>query len=265
VLILIGAAVFAYIGFAHSPTTSAGGVNDTQVVTNGAVPPTGSASATPASPLTESGPPADPFQNTPADKSANGAAGITIPVAKAVGQYSATQVESAYQTTKKMLVAAALNEQTLLGGAPTAFANLLTTQQHTEFISTLDKIGLNHGEPISERGFIVSFAPGTTKLIGSVIKVHGSMQARTATVKGEPVLDIDVDYLFTYAVEPPKAPADWMRIVAHFDGPAQFGNWAQASTSFTPSWEPAIFVAGQRCGSLRAALGLPVPDPCPRT
>ena len=249
VLILIAAAVLAYIRLGHSPTTSAGGVNDTQVVTNGAVPPTASVAATPASPLTESGPPADPFQSTPADKWANGAVGITIPAAKAVGQYSATQVESAYQTTKQMLVAAALNEQTLLGGAPTAFADLLTPQQHTDFTSTLDRIGLKQGEPISERGFIVSFAPGTTKLIGSVIKVHGSMQARAATVKGEPVLDIDIDYLFTYAVEPPKAPADWMRIVAHFDGPVQFGNWAQASTSFTPWWDSLIFVAGERCGS----------------
>ncbi|MGH3172162.1 MAG: hypothetical protein ACRDN0_40690, partial [Trebonia sp.] len=245
-VILFGAIVFAYSRFVHSPASSAGGPNDTKVVTNGAVPPTTAASATPpVSPLTESGPPSDPFQNTPADKWPNGSAGIVVPAAKPVGGYSASQVEYAYETTKKLLTAAALNKQTLLGGAPTAFADLLTTQEHASFVGDLDKIGVDK----SSRGYVMSFAPGTTKLIGSAIKVHGSMEARAATDKGDPVLDVDVNYLVTYAVEPPHAPADWMRVVAHFDGPVEFGSWAQATTSFTPWWEPAIFVAGERCSS----------------
>jgi hypothetical protein len=235
--------VFAYVRLGNSPAASAGGPNDTKIVTNGAVPPS-------VSPLNSSGPPANPFQSSPASKWANGAAGIVLPAAKPVGQYSATQVESAYQTTKQMLIAAALNKQTLLGGAPTAFADLLTPQQRTEFTSGLDKIGTKKGQPPSSRGIVISFAPGTTKLIGSVIKVHGSMQARATTHNGEPVLEIDVNYLFTYAVEPPKAPANWMRIVAHYDGPIAFGNWAQAPTAFTPWWQPGPWVAGERCDSL---------------
>lgn len=240
VVILFGAILFAYFRFVHSPASSAGGPNDIQVVTNGAVPPT-----TPVSPLTQSGPPSDPFQDTPADKWPDGAAGIVVPAARPVGGYSASQVGYAYETTKKLLTAAALNEQTLLGGAPTAFADLLTTRQHASFVADLDKIGVDK----SSRGYVMSFAPGTTKLIGSAIKVHGSMKARVATDNGNHVLDIDVNYLVTYAVEPPRAPSDWMRVVAHFVGPVEFGNWDQATTPFTPWWSPAIFVAGERCDS----------------
>lgn len=251
-VILLGAAVLAYSRFAHSPAASAGGVNDTQVVTNGAVPPVTPVSTTPAvSPLTGSGPPSDPFQGTPADTWADGTAGIVIPAAKPAGRYSASQVGYAYETTRKLLLAAALDKQTLSGGAPTAFADLLTPQQRTEFVSHLDKIGVdNKGNTLSTRGLIISFAPDTTKLIGSVIKVHGTMTAHPATdSRGTPVLRVEVDYRIAYAVEPPREPADWMRIVAEFDGTVDFGNWAGADTAFQPWWNVGAGVAGARCGT----------------
>lgn len=218
-------------------------------MTNGAVPP--ETPATLVSPLTASGPPADPFQGTPADKWANGAAGIVIPAAARAGRYSAAQVESAYQTTKKMLVAAALDRQTLLGGAPTAFADLLTPQERTYFVSHLDNTAVDkNGVPQSSRYSVISFAPGTTKFVTTVFKVHGNMKARAATDgHGNPVLVVDIDYLLTYAVEPPRAPTDWMRIVAHFYGPVEFGNWSGATTSFAPWWLPTESAAGGRCSS----------------
>ena len=242
-IVLVGACVFAYIRFGHS----GGGPNDTATVTHGAVP---SISATAMSPLTDSGPPSDPFQGTPADKWANGAAGIILPAAKPIGRYSATQVEDAYQTTKKLLIAAALDKQTLNGGAPTAFAKLLTQQQRNQFLGALNKIGLDkYGSAISTRGMIMQFAPGTTRFIGSVIKVHGSMSA-TATKDryGQPVLRIAIDYLAVYPVEPPRAPADWMRVVAQFDGPVDFGDWQDAETPFEPWWSAGPAPAGGRCG-----------------
>lgn len=244
IVVLAGACVFAYVRL--HPASGPGGTDDTQVVTNGAVP---KISATPVSPLTVSGPPADPFAGTPADKWANGAAGITIPAAKAHGRYPAAQVESAYQTTKKMLIAAALDKQTLNGGAPTVFARLLTQQQRSDFDGRLNKIGAaKDGSDLSSRAAVISFAPGTTKLIGSAIKVHGGMQAKATTDEhGQPVLEVDVNYLFAYATEPPKAPAEWMRIVAHYNGPVQFGDWSEADSPFEPWWETGPAVAGARC------------------
>ena len=247
VVIVLAAAVIGYVRFEYSPGNGPGGTNDTQVVRNGAVPPTAQA----VSPLTESRAPSDPFQGTPADKWPDGAAGIVIPAAKPVGRYSATQVESAYQTTKKMLVAAALNKPTLNGGAPTAFADLLTPPQRTKFLSQLDKIGLDkNGTALSSRGWIVQFAPGTAKFIGSVIKVTGTMSAHPSTDSdGQAVLAVDINYRIAYAVEPPRAPADWMRIVAQFQHDILFGNWADANTSFGPWWISSPGIAGARCGT----------------
>ena len=77
----------------------------------------------PHNPLT--GPPADPFAGTPADHWADSAAGIVLPSAKPVGSFTPAQAKLAYEWTRKMLIAAELDKQTLEGETPTAFANLL--------------------------------------------------------------------------------------------------------------------------------------------
>lgn len=246
IVVLGGALGFAVTQLHPGTSASAGGPDDTQVVTNGAVPATSPVSA-PSVP----GPPADPFAGTPSDHWADGAAGIVLPHPKPAGQYSTAQVKYAYETTRKLLAAAALDKQTLLGGAPTAFADLLSRPGRTQFTGGLNKIGLdNNGVTISSRAQLVSFAPGTTKLIGSVIKVHGTMSAQATTdSKGTPVLKVNVNYLVVYPVEPPRAPGDWMRLVAHFDGDVNFGDWAGAETSFEPWWQANPSVAGARCAT----------------
>ena len=212
-----------FLGWHQVSKSNVGGPNDTQVVTNGAVPPT-SASASPTSASSAgarllAGPPADPFAGTPADHWADGTAGITIPGAVSHGPFTASEVAAAYATTRNLLIAQNLDQTTLRGGAPTAFADALSAQQRTQFIAGLDKIGLSkQGDGLSTRNWVASFAPGTTTLIGTVIKVHGTMSARAATDQGDPVLDINVNYRFVYAIEPPHAPADWMRIVGAGDG-----------------------------------------------
>lgn len=241
-IVLVGGGTFAYLRFGHSP----GGPDDTRTIAHGSVP-TGLKTT---APRTDSGPPADPFGGTPADKWANGAAGITIPAAKPIGRYSAAQVEDAYETTKKLLAAAALDPRTLNGGAPTAFARLLTQQQRNQFLADLGKTVLDkHGLPVSSRAEVTSFAPGTTKLIGSVIKVHGTMTAHASTDDhGQPVLAVIINYRIAYPVEPPKDPRDWMRVVSSFTGPVQFGDWSEAESPFEPWWNPTSGNAGARCG-----------------
>ena len=246
IVVLGGALGFAVTQVHLGSSASAGGPDDTQVVTNGAVPAT-----SPVSAPSVSGPPADPFAGTPSDHWADGAAGLALPQAKPVGQYSTAQVKYAYETTRKLLAAAALDKQTLLGGAPTAFADLLSRPDRTRFTGGLNKIGLdNKDASTSSREWVVSFAPETTKLIGSVIKVHGTMSAHATTDSyGARVLKVEVNYLIVYPVEPPRTPEDWMRLVAHFDGDVEFGDWAGAETSFEPWWQASPSVAGARCGT----------------
>jgi hypothetical protein len=168
-------------------------------------------------------PPADPFAGSAADQWADGADGIVVPAARPVGGFSRAQVAAAYERTRKLLIAANLDGPTLLGGAPTAFAKLLGPAQRAVFLAGLNKAGVtSSGYPVSTRAWVASFAPGSTELIGDVIKVHGTMSARAARGAGGPVLAVDVNYFFSYAVEPPHDPSDWTRVVDHVYGTFDF-------------------------------------------
>lgn len=191
---------------------------------------------------------AEPFLGTPAQHYANGTAGIVIPPAQQVGSYSAVQVAAAYQTAKQMLVAADLNQPTLTGGAPDAFASLLIPQQRTDFVDDLDKTGVNpQGEQISTRTWVTSFAPGT-HLVGDVIKVHGAMKAAAAVSNSTPVLQVHLDYLFVYPVEHTGQPSTLMRIVQRAAVDVDFGTYTDPGGALQPWWQiVGGGPAGARC------------------
>jgi hypothetical protein len=207
-------------------------------------------SVTTGAPLVNSGPPADPFAGTPADRWADGAAGIVVPAAMPEGAFTAAQVKAAYQTTRKVLIAGNLDWPTLRGGAPAAFASLLSLRQYREFVGGLNKTGLDkQGFPLNTRGWVASFAPAATKFVTTVIKVHGSMSAGTATVSGSTVLRVHVNYRFVYAVEPPGNPADWMRIVNQQYGYVDFAHWDSPGGPLEPWVETTPSPAGGQCGT----------------
>ena len=196
------------------------------------------------------GPPSDPFAGTPADGWADGAAGIVPPPAGPVGGFTAARVAAAYATTRKLLIAANLDRQTLLGGQPTAFAKLLTPSQRAEFLAGLNKKGVQKGGyPVSTRKWVASFAPGSAELIGNVIKVHGTMSARAVRESGTVVLAIEVNYIFGYAIEPPHHPADWMRLVDHQYGSIDFAPWDDPGGALEPWDRTIIGNAGVQCGT----------------
>jgi hypothetical protein len=208
----------------------------------------GVSTVVPPNPL---GPPADPFTGTPADHWAEGAAGIVPPAAAALGSYTKAQVKYAYKTTSKLLIAANLNKQTLLGGAPTAFADLLIGPQRNEFLSGLNKAGRDkQGYPRSSRTWVMSFQPGSAKLIGTVIKVHGSMYAKAVRdSNGTDELDVHVDYLFVYPIEPPGQPDKWMRVLDEDQWEVRFADWAGTATTFAPWVDAVSTVSGIDCGT----------------
>ncbi len=227
VVVLAAAGGIVWLRVAHPQASSAAGV-----------PGTGSA------------PPADPFVGSEAGTWADGAAGITIPAAKPVGNFTAAQVEAAYQSTRKLLIAANLDQQTLRGGAPTAFAGLLIKQQRDTFLAGLNTTGTNKGGyPLSTRKWVASFAPGSAEFIGNVIKVHGTMSAASAREAGGVVLAVKVNYLFAYAVEPPGQPADWMRVIDHQYGSFDFARWDDPGGPLEPADQTIIGNAGITCGT----------------
>jgi hypothetical protein len=191
----------------------------------------------------------DPFAGSPAEHFAAGPAGIVPPAPRAVGKYSAAQVAAAYATTKRLLIAGDLDPQTLSGGRPDAFAQLLVPQQRSDFLDRLDKVGADkHGHTLSTRTWIASFAPGTTALVGRVIKVRGAMAATTAVDGGRLVLRITFDYLFVYPVQRPGQPFTRTRIVVRNRGDVDFAPWNDQGGSLQP-WlqDTQSDYAGARC------------------
>jgi hypothetical protein len=192
---------------------------------------------------------AAPFLGTPAQSYADGSAGIVIPPAHGVGSYSAGQVAAAYRTTRKLLVAADLNTVTLGGGTPHAFARLLVSRQRMQFLAGLNKTGYNaQGGIRSTRTWVIAFAPGT-ELVGTVIKVHGTMQASDYADDGSAVLRIQVNYLIVYAVMEPGVPSSLMRVVVHDEGPVSFATWDDPGGPLEPWWQMVNTVAGIKCGA----------------
>jgi hypothetical protein len=232
VIVLAVAGGVAWLRFAHSPAARSPGVQPGAATAAGKTAP------------------ADPFAGTPAEGWADGSSGIATPAARAAGSFTAAQVQAAYQATRNLLIAANLNTQTLAGGAPTAFADLLTSQQRAEFLAGLNTTGVNKGGyPLSTRKWVASFAPGSAELIGDVIKVHGVMAAGPGTESGRTVLAVQVNYLFAYAVEPPGDPGDWMRVVDHQYGSVDFAQWDDPGGPLEP-WDLTIIGnAGLKCGT----------------
>jgi hypothetical protein len=250
VVLLVVTGGLIWLGYTHSAPSDQQEVAGPQSPT----PSAGLATAAPMGTITPvdlfAAPPADPFAGTPADGWADGAAGIVPPAARPVGGFTAAQVAAAYATTRKLLIAANLDRQTLLGGPPTAFAKLLTARQRAEFLDGLNKKGVHKGGyPVSTRKWVASFAPGSAKLVGNVIKVHGTMSARTVTESGTVVLAIEVNYLFAYAIEPPHHPADWMRLVDHQYGSIDFARWDDPGGALEPWDRTIIGNAGAQCGT----------------
>ncbi|MFE9684919.1 hypothetical protein [Streptomyces sp. NPDC006285] len=143
----------------------------------------------------------EPFAGSPAVRYADGADGIVLPEAKAVGVFSKDQVARALEQTRALLVDANLDRVTLLGGTPETVLDKVLDPKQPEMIddlrSQLRKPGKGH-DPLH---FVSRFDPDEVRLVGDVVKTRG----RTTFEAGEDgAVDIHTDYTFVYAV----APAD---------------------------------------------------------
>ena len=242
VAVAVVAAVAAGLAFVRLHGTNPG---DRTPVTQGPVPSLpASPAASPAMSITQ------PFAGSPAAGYADGAAGITPPQARPAGTYSAASVAAAYATVRKLLIAAYLDPGTLRGGYPGAFARLLIPQQRTLFVHDLNLPGADsHGTPRSSRAQVFSFAPGSSQIAGSVIKVHGRMWAEQVSVNGQPVLRIRTSYLFVYPVERPGDAATLIRVVTQNYAAVEFGQWDDPGGALEPwlyRW-PGGGTAAGRC------------------
>lgn len=150
-----------------------------------------------------------PFAGSPAERWADGEAGVVLPEAKAVGAVSEDRVEEALKLTKKLLVGANLDPRTVRGARPTAALSVLDPKQ-PELLDDLDT-GLR--SPSDEHDPVTLFSrfdPDEVRPAGDVIKTRGRMTFKKGTQGG---VAVRADYTFVYPVVRADGPTEVARTI----------------------------------------------------
>ncbi|MCT4355809.1 hypothetical protein M5362_21955 [Streptomyces sp. Je 1-79] len=137
----------------------------------------------------------EPFKGSPALRWADGAAGIELPRAKAVGGLSQERVAQGLDMARRFLVTANLDPATLRGQRPTEAIELLDPRQK-DVHGIVDRALSRPDEKHNPLWLFSRFDPAEVRLVGDVVKTRG----RTTFVAGErpgEVL-IHADYTFVY-------------------------------------------------------------------
>jgi hypothetical protein len=187
-----------------------------------------------------------PFAGSPAEKYADGRAGIAAPKARAVRGFTAKEVAETYAWARKVMVAAHLDRPTLAGEKPNAYLRLLDSDERKDFVKNLNSPSMDHNTRI----LVTSFAPGTAELVGDVIKVSGSMTAKSVAswiVEGGRQLNVVADYRFVYAVRKPGEPEKITRVVVRDRSTIAFYRIGPDKEEFKSVEESEIWVAGADC------------------
>ncbi|MET9363300.1 hypothetical protein ABZX93_20625 [Streptomyces sp. NPDC006632] len=136
----------------------------------------------------------EPFRGSPAARYADGAAGIEVPGATAVGGLSKERVAAALADTRALLIDADLNPVTLAGGRPEAALALIDPREK----GILDHLTTALAEPDKSHDpltFFTRFDPKEVALVGSVVKTRGRM---TFSAKSGGGVLVHADYTFVY-------------------------------------------------------------------
>ncbi|MEU0602005.1 hypothetical protein ABZ484_27755 [Streptomyces sp. NPDC006393] len=143
---------------------------------------------------------AEPFRGSPAAHWADGAAGITVPEAKATGWMDAAQVELALRRSKDFMVAAALDSGVLRGERPTKAIALLNP--HQKDVQEYLRAALSSRVPTPETDPLLLFSrfrPEQSRLVGDVVKTRGRLMYREGR-RG--AVEVTADVTFVYPVTP---------------------------------------------------------------
>ncbi|MFE9804901.1 hypothetical protein ACFYRN_13690 [Streptomyces sp. NPDC005227] len=139
-----------------------------------------------------------PFAGSPAERWADGAAGIVLPKATPVGSLTEEQVDTALDNTKTLLAGANLDPAALRGERPAAAIAVLDPRQP----GMVHDVNQWLREPDRKHDPLVLFSrfdPDEVRLVGKVVKTRG----RTTFKAGKNAsVAIHADYTFVYPVTP---------------------------------------------------------------
>jgi hypothetical protein len=142
--------------------------------------------------------PSDPFEGTPAAAYPKGAAGITLPPAKAVEGFTATQVRDSLQKVHQALVATHLDHAMLVDHKPGTFLAMLAPGQRDDI-----------GGWFRTRDFTtlaVWIDPAVKLDPGQQPRVSGRVTYSSVLVDGRRTLRITTNFIWVYAFTGTEEP-----------------------------------------------------------
>lgn len=166
----------------------------------------------------------EPFRGSPAERWADGAAGITVPAARATGWMSREQVERALADTRDFLVASGVDADVLRGERPKKAIAYINPRQ-PDMRTFLTRAFAEPGEKYDPTLLFSRFDPERVRLVGDVVKVRGRMTYE----EGERgALKVTTDVTYVYPVVKAEAGSDEVtrvivrrEVVASWDDPAK--------------------------------------------
>ncbi|MEU5158778.1 hypothetical protein AB0G74_04100 [Streptomyces sp. NPDC020875] len=149
----------------------------------------------------------DPFRGSPAARWADGAAGITVPAARATGWMDAARVDRALRQSRDFLVASGLDSRVLRGERPAGAIALLNP--HQKDVQQYLRTALSPAaKPTAETDPLLLFSrfrPGQAQLVGDAVKTRGRLDFREGK-RG--AVEVTADVTFVYPVTPAAAEGD---------------------------------------------------------
>lgn len=150
----------------------------------------------------------EPFRGSPALQWADGAAGIEVPEAQAVGGMSKEKVADALAKVKLFLVTANLDPATLRGERPAVALDLLDPKlkQSPGHLEQSLAAPSAENDPLK---LVTRANPAELKPVGDVVKVRGRMWVEPGQGAGR--ANVLVDYTFVYPFVKARPGADEVR------------------------------------------------------
>ncbi|MFJ2786020.1 hypothetical protein ACIQCR_11980 [Streptomyces sp. NPDC093249] len=140
---------------------------------------------------------AEPFRGSPAERWADGTAGITVPAARATGWMDEAQVEKALRRSLDFLAASNLDPGVLRGGHPAKAIALVNPHQRDvqEFLATSLRTPGKEKDPLR---LFSRLDPASAQLVGDVVRTRGRITYEEGE-RGALRVAADVTYVYPVA------------------------------------------------------------------
>jgi hypothetical protein len=231
-VVLVVAAVIGAFGYVEATSPSTSVPVDTAPAGTGQ-PWSQGLSPSPSPSVSYANPDDAYFAGSPAIDWKDNEAGFSVPRASEVHGVGSDDVATGYKLLEKVMEAGNLDATILDGGSTADFTDLLdpASDEYKQLDGWIAHPSYND-DPTQ---LISRFNPATTRLLGHMVKVNGSMSASAGPQSGSAYLT--ANYVFVYAVGPANGDrAQDMRVTVHRTVQIEIFNSGEYQTEPDKAW-----------------------------